>query len=326
MRKHKRVNLLLMLMTLVVMLSSCGSIHPVEDTKTMTSVEVVEQTREVKAAATQTPEPVIEIREPVKKHSPMRIQTDVPVNVSVPVFYQSIDLEGVNHAVYAFTNSNGETEFRVYAEVDELEDENVMNTLEGFFRAEVYNKDGEYFIQTNKDDNPINISKERPCKYTPCSPPTKDNVRAYIRNMNDAKKKYEQAVAKAEKAGEPAPTTTPWDGLPIYTEDTEYIVIPNGVKGFRKDPSLFYYVDVYGDEVFRRYATPNGIVSGFCLTGEDGKITAGSLMIDPTKDFVKENFKGRTLVDKPEDNIYRIYVYIILNSGEQESVEMIYQK
>jgi hypothetical protein len=78
--------------------------------------------------------------------------------------------------------------------------------------------------------------------------------------------------------------------------------------------------------VFRRYATPNGEIAGFCISDENGKITPGSLMINSEMEFVKENFKGRTLLEKPEDNIYRLPVYVTLTSGEMETVQMVYQK
>lgn len=323
---RKMCSILTLLLLSALLVSSCGLVHPADELKPEATAAVIIKPIEIKAAATSTPEPVIVIRDPVKTHSPMRIQQDVPVNVSVPIFYQAIDLDGVNHCVYAFTTADGKTEFRVYAEVDELEDENVMNTLEGFFKAEIYKTGSGYFIQTNKDDNPINVSSELPCKYYPCNPPTKNNIRAYIKNSNAEAKKYNQAVANAEKKGEPLPEPTPWDGLPIYTDETPAIQIPDKVKTYKKDPTLYYYVDIYGDEVFRRYATPNGDIAGFCLSDENGKIVPGSLMIDYELDFVKENFKGRTLVDKPEDNTYRLPVYITLTSGERETVEMVYQK
>ena len=228
--------------------------------------------------------------------------------------------------MYAFTNSDGRTEFRVYAEVDELEDENVMNTLQGFFKADVYENGDEYYVQTNKDDNPINISTELPCKYYPCDPPTKNNIKAYVRNRANEQKKYDKAVADAEKKGEPAPAPTPYNNLPIYTDSTEAIEIPREVKVMKKDPTLYYYVDIYGENVYRRYATPNGIVAGFCRSDENGKIVPGSLMIDYQLDFIKEHFKGRKVQEKVANSIYRIPVYITLTSGETRTVFMVYQE
>ena len=320
----KRFSLLIVAVIMTVLLSSCDQIIPMENVTPDATAAVVIKPIEIKAADTPTPEPVIIVREPVKSHSAMRIQQDAPVTASVPAFYQAIDLEGVNYCVYAFTNSDGKTEFRVYAEVDELEDENVMNTLQGFFKAEVYLNGEDYYIQTNKDDNPLNPSTETPCKYNPCLPPTKNNIRSYIRNMESEKKKYERAVANAEKKGEPLPEPTPYDGLPIYTEETEVINIPSQVKVYKRDQTHYYYMDVYGEEAHRVYATPNGIVSGFCLSDESGKVMAGSLMIDYNLDFAKENFKQRKLQEKPEDGIYRLPVYITLNSGETQTVSMVY--
>jgi len=325
MQEKKWLLLLLAIMLLIVM-SGCDAIKPAENVKPDATAAVIIKPIEIKAADTPTPEPVIVVRDPVKSHSAMRIQQDVPVNVQIPSFYQAIDLDGVNHCVYAFTNSDGRTEFRVYAEVDELEDENVMNTLQGFFKADVYENGDEYYVQTNKDDNPINISTELPCKYYPCDPPTKNNIKAYVRNRANEQKKYDKAVADAEKKGEPAPAPTPYNNLPIYTDSTEAIEIPREVKVMKKDPTLYYYVDIYGENVYRRYATPNGIVAGFCRSDENGKIVPGSLMIDYQLDFIKEHFKGRKVQEKVANSIYRIPVYITLTSGETRTVFMVYQE
>lgn len=325
MQEKKWLLLLLAIMLLIVM-SGCDAIKPAENVKPDATAAVIIKPIEIKAADTPTPEPVIVVRDPVKSHSAMRIQQDVPVNVQIPSFYQAIDLDGVNHCVYAFTNSDGRTEFRVYAEVDELEDENVMNTLQGFFKADVYENGDEYYVQTNKDDNPINISTELPCKYYPCEPPTKNNIKAYVRNRVNEQKKYDKAVADAEKKGEPAPAPTPYNNLPIYTDSTEAIEIPREVKVMKKDPTLYYYVDIYGENVYRRYATPNGIVAGFCRSDENGKIVPGSLMIDYQLDFIKEHFKGRKVQEKVANSIYRIPVYITLTSGETRTVFMVYQE
>lgn len=324
MRRRKWIALLAAVMALLL-LSSCDAFIPVEEVKPEATAAFIIKPIEIKAADTPTPEPVIVVREPVKAHSAMRIQQEVPVNTVIPVFYQAIDLDGINHVVYAYTGTGGKTEYRVYAQVDELEDENVMNTLEGFFKAEIYKTGTGYFIKTNKDDNPINISSEIPCKITPCSPPTKNNVQSYIRNMNNAAKKYEQAVAQAEKKNEPAPEPTPWDGLPIYTEETTIITLPNQVRQVnRKDPTLYYYVNIYGENVYRCCGTPNGEQAGFYLSNEEGRIIPGSLMIDYEKDFVTDNFKKRTIQEKPDDFSLRIPVLIRLNSGETESVEVVY--
>lgn len=322
--QKKKLFLFAVIILSLMILTGCGAIQPADNIRPEATAAVIIKPIEIKAADTPTPEPVIVMREPVKSHSAMRIQQDAPTNVQIPVFYQAIDLEGVNHCVYAFTASDGHTEFRVYAEVDELEDENVMNTLQGFFKADVYESGDSYIIQTNKDDNPIKLANELPCKYYPCNPPTKNNVRAYVRNQANEKKKYEKAVASAEKKGEPVPEPTPWDGLPIYTDSTELIEIPSQVKMMKKDPTLYYYEDIYGDKVYRRYATPNGIVSGFCRSDEAGKIIPGSLMIDASLDFIKNNFKGRKPVEKPANIVYRLPVYIVLTSGETRTVQMVY--
>lgn len=322
--RRKLIILLAALMALLL-LSSCDAFIPAEDVKPEATAAVIIKPIEVKAADTPTPEPVIVVRDPVKAHSAMRIQQDVPADAAVPVFYQAIDLDGVNHVVFAFTTTGGKTEYRVYAQVDELEDENVMNTLEGFFKAEIYRTESGYFIKTNKDENPINISSEIPCKITPCSPPTKNNVQNYIRNMTNEKKKYEQAVAQAQKKNEPAPEPTPWDGLPVYTEETTIIVLPEQVRLVnRNEPTLYYYVNIYGENEYRRCATPNGEQAGFYLSNEEGKITPGSLMIDYEKDFVTDNFKKRTVEEKPEDFVLRLPVLIRLDSGEIDSVEVVY--
>ena len=324
--KWKSMILVAILASVLIIFTGCDAIKPADNIKPDATAAVIIKPIEIKAAATATPEPVIVVREPVKAHSPMRIQQDAPENVTVPSFYQPIDLEGVNHCVYAFATSDGTTQYRVYAEVDELEDQNVMNTLRGFFKAEIFRTDRGYFIQTNKDDNPINLSAEKPAKYTPCVAPTKDNVRSYVKEMENAAAKYQKEYAKAEKNGDPLPEPTPWNGLPIYTNETPTIQIPNQVKYLKRATGLYYYVDKYGDEVFRRYATSDGINSGFYKSNNDGDILAGSLKVNVTLDFVSENFKQRKLEEKPEDNIYRMPVYIILTSGEEETVYTVYER
>lgn len=324
---HRLKSLLILLMLISVLtLSGCDVIKPADNIKPDVTAAVIIKPIEIKAAATATPEPVVVIRDPVKSHSPMRILQDVPEGVQIPSFYQAIDLDGVNHVVYAFSTADGTTQFRVYAEVDELEDQNVMNTLTGFFKAEITKNERGYFIQTNKDDNPISLPTEKPTKYTPCIAPTKGNIQTYVREMDAAAQKYQREVNKAEKNGDPLPEPTPWDGLPIYTRETEPVQIPNQVKSLRRAVGLYYYIDVYGDEVFRRYATSDGINSGFYLSNNDGDIVPGSLKVNVTEDFVADNFKKRKLEERPEDNTYRVPVYIVLSSGETDTVNMVYQR
>lgn len=328
-RMTRQKGLLFALMIIVLLtLCGCDVIKPADDLKPDVTAAVIIKPVVIEAAATATPEPVVVKRDPVKSHGPMRILQDVPENKvnEIPSFYQPIDLDGVNHCVYAFTTADGTTEFRVYAEVDELEDQNVMNTLVGFFKAEITKSERGYFIQTNKDDNPINLSTEKPTKYTPCNAPTKANIQAFVREMESAAQKYQREYNKAEKNGEPLPEPTPWNGLPIYTKETEPVQIPNQVRPIRNSIGLYYYVDNYGDEVFRRYATSNGINSGFYRSNNEGDIIPGSLKIDISRDFVQANFKQRKLDEKPEDNTYRLPVIVLLSSGEQETVWTVYQK
>lgn len=324
---RKNLCLACLLLAMLILFSSCGAFVPADEYEYNKQAAIVLKPVEIKAAATATPEPVIVIRDPVKGHSPMRIEKDVPEMVTIPSIYQAIDLEGVNHAVYAYTNTEGKTEYRVYAEVDELEDENVMNTLKGFFEAKIHWTDGSYFVETNKEDNPIDVSTEKPATFTPCEPPVRNTIRSQIRTRENEARKYEREVESAQAKGEPLPEPTPWDGLPIYTDETEPIEIPSKVRALKKvGVGMYYYVDIYGDEVFRRYATPNGTDSGFYLSDEQGNIQPGALMLDHNKDFAKENFKGRKAEERPADNIYRSAVKILLTSGEEQIVDMVYTK
>lgn len=306
------------------LLTGCGAFIPAEELQQEAVTAAIIRPTEIKAAATPTPEPIIEKREPVKSHSAMRIQQDAP-EASLQSYYTPIDLEGINHSVYAFTDTEGITKYRVWAEVDELEDENVMNTLVGFFNAEVYMTENGFFVQTNKDENPINVSEDKICKIKPCPPPIYNNVQSYIRNMENAARQYEREKEKAEKNGEPLPEPTPWDGLPIYTRETEILKLPNRVKLVsRKDNALFYYENVFAEKEYYKYGTPNGTDSGFYVSNEDGKIRAGSLIVDISQQFVPDNFRKYPVQEKPEDYIRRVPVIIRLSSGDLQTVYAIY--
>lgn len=310
---------------MVIGLSACSNIHEIDSDQLPQTTSSAIKPVVIIAEDTPTPEPVIIIREPVKNHSPMRIQTDVPDGVEIPSYYHAIDLNGVNFCVYAFTNKKNKTEYRVYAEVDELEDEVVMSTLTGFFAAKVtLNDSGSYDIETNKNDVPIDHRTEKPAKYTPCPVPTKANIQAYVRKAERAANSYNKAVEAAERNNEPAPEPTPWDGLPILTQDTQEIKLPSFVRAVRKIDSLYYYVNKYGENEYRRYATTNGKDSGFYYSDENGNIEKGALKIAYELDFVKENLKGRRAEEKPEIVYCRLPVCIILSDNTKAIADHVF--
>lgn len=326
-RKRRNGFLIPVLLLMIPLFSSCGSIRSADtdDYPQTTSFRI--RTAQVIAEQTSTPEPVVIIREPVKNHSPLRIQLDAPDSADMPEYYQPVDFGGIPYCVYAYTDINNTTVYRVYAEVDELEDDNVIQTLEGFFAASVYpDGNGLYILEADKNSNPVNPADETPAVFMPCPVPTRNAVSSYIRNAKSAADKYNKAVASAEKKGEPLPEPTPWDGLPVLNEETPVISLPGQVKAVKRIEHLYFYTNVYGDEEYRRYATADGYDSGFYLSDGEGRIRNGSLKVDISADFDKSSFRSGKKVPRPEDGIYRLPVLVTLSSGETASVYTIYRK
>lgn len=326
-RNKRKLILLFLLLLLIPLLSSCGTFESADISKyPQTTVQHIRPVQVI-AEQTATPEPVVIVREPVRNHSPLRIQLDAPDTADIPDYYQAVDFGGIPYCVYAFTDSSNATAFRVYAEVDELEDENVVRTLSGFFRASIYpDGNGLFTLEADKNSNPVDFQTESPAILAPCPVPTKNAVSAYVRNAKSAAEKYQRAVAAAEKNGEPAPEPTPWDGLPVLTEETVTISLPGQVKQVRKIDYLYSYTNVHGDEEYRRYATVDGYDSGFYLSDGEGRIRNGSLKVDISVDFDKSSFRSGKKVPRPEDNIYRLPVLVTLSDGETASVYTIYVK
>ena len=326
MKPVKIIAVLAVLIASTLLMTSCGQIKEFDVSQVVNTAQIVRPVQII-AESTPTPEPVVVARDPVKRHSPMRIQTDVPSGYEVPSFYFPVDLDGVNHVVYAYVNNKGKYVYRVFAEVDEEEDGNVIQTYKGFYNANItQNKNGAFTIETNKDDMPIDTSTEKPAKYIPSLLPTKTNIKTYIRDAANAKKKYEKAVSNAQKKGEPVPEPTPWDGTPILTQETTAITLPTGVKASKKGFSMYYYINVYGEYEFRRYATCDGETGNFYYVNEDGKIAPGSLPVDISRDFDKSNFKGRKALDKPDFLVYRLPVLIELSNGQVITVYTVFEK
>lgn len=326
MKRVKAIILAGMILSSLFIFSSCGSIKPIDNNKAINTPQIIKPVQII-AENTATPEPVIIARDPVKRHSPMRIKTDVPNSVNIPEFYFPLDLEGVNHIIYAYVNSNNQTVYRVYAEVDEEEDGNVVNTLKGFYNAKVtINNAGIYIIETDKDEYPIDMSKESPAQYTPCLLPTKANIKKYLRDESNAAKKYEKAVENAQKKGEPLPEPTPWDGTPILSNETIPYVLPNGVKESKKGFSIYYYTNIYGEYEYRRYATSDGVTGNFYYVNEDGNIVPGSLPVNSELDFDKNNFKSGKPIEKPNVIIYRLPVNIQLSDGQTTTAYTVFVK
>ena len=121
-RKRRNGFLIPVLLLMIPLLSSCGSIRSADTDDYPQTTGFRIRTSQVIAEQTSTPEPVVIIREPVKNHSPLRIQLDAPDSADMPEYYQPVDFGGIPYCVYAYTDINNTTVFRVYAEVDELED------------------------------------------------------------------------------------------------------------------------------------------------------------------------------------------------------------
>lgn len=324
--KSRRALFLVLLLLVLLVLTGCGQIHEVGDVLPVETIRTVIQPISIIAENTATPEPVITVRDPLKSHSAIRVKMDVPSGVEIPAFYQPIDLDGVDYVVFAFQNASNKTVYRVYGEVDELEDQHAVNTLKGFFEANVSHDGNSFYVYANKDQNPINISSEMPGNVRVCRPPTKNNINNYVRNMDNARKKYEQAVANADKKGEPRPEPTPWDELPILTADTPYMTFPGHVRSVKKVDNLFSYVNIYGDNEYRLYGSMDGVDSGFYLADADGNVKPGALKIDYSIDFDKANAKSGRAKERPSDNLYRLPVYITLNDNSVSTVYTIYYK
>ena len=326
-RNKRKLILLFLLPLLIPLLSSCGNFRSADTGEyPHTTVQHI-QPVQVIAEQTATPEPVVIVREPVRNHSPLRIQLDAPDSAEIPDYYQPVDFGGIPYCVYAFTDSDNTTAVRVYAEVDELEDENVVTTLSGFFCASVYpDGNGLFILETDKNSNPIDPETESPAILTPCPVPTKNAVSAYVKNAGNAAEKYKKAVAAAEKNGEAVPEPTPWNGLPVLTEETAIISLPGQVKQVRKIDYLYSYTNIHGDEEYRRYATADGYDSGFYLSDGEGRIRNGSLKVDIAVDFDKSSFRSGKKVPHPEDSIYRLPVLVTLSNWETASVYTIYVK
>ena len=83
------------LLLMIPLFSSCGSIRSADTDDYPQTTTVRIQAAQVIAEQTSTPEPVVIIREPVKNHSPLRIQLDAPEDAVIPEFYQPVDFGGI---------------------------------------------------------------------------------------------------------------------------------------------------------------------------------------------------------------------------------------
>ena len=324
MRKSTLITLLLIS---IFLLTGCSQIQKIEDPIKASNRPSIKPVNII-ASATATPEPLLIIRKPSITRSPMRVQLDVPDHVVVPKFYQLLDLTGVPHAVYAYTDKQNQIQYRVYADIDELEDGHITNTISGFFIAKVYLSEGNTFIiETDKDSDPVDISAEDPVTLVTCPAPTKANIRNAIKKKTNDQKKYKSDCDKASRVGEPTPTPPPWDGLPVLDESSTEITLPSKLKSAgSQNPNLYYYINLYGEREYRRYATPDGYDSGFYLSDENGSITDGSLKVDYTTDFDGTYFKQKKTLAPPASNLYRLPVFITLSNGLETSATVVYRK
>jgi len=278
---------------------------------------------EVIAEAKPTEPPAVVVRDAVKSRSPMKIFKDVPRDVQIPAYYSLVDLDNVPHAVYAYNLGNNETVFRVYGEVQELEDGNVVNTLTGFFTAKITIQNDGYHVETDKEEYPVVLEEETPATLKTCVVPTKQNITNYVNKAKADKAAYEKALAKAQKNGSELPKEPEWDGLPILTKDTPSVKIPSELRAVRKVANLYYYESKYRENEYRRYATPDGTTSGYYISNSKGELKDGSLEVDIKSDVTKERRRQNKAVTKPSDGIYRVPVKIYLSDGQLQVVDQI---
>ena len=324
MRRHL---LLIFLLVVLMLMSSCSQIQLFDTSSISIKTPAISAVRFI-ASATTTPEPLLIVRMPSQTRSPMRIKLDVPDNVAIPDFYQLIDLPGIPHQIYAFTDTQNKTRFRVYADIDELEDGHITNTVSGFYEAQVFlSEENLFIIETDKESDPVIAANENPATLTTCPVPTKKNIRDAIRARTNFEKQYESDCSRASRVGEPTPTPIQWDGLPILDASTPEMSLPPQLKSAgSKFPNLYYYTDLYGDREYRRFATADGYDSGFYLSDENGLIREGSLKIDTSVDLSGIFFKQRKAAVRPRNNLYRLPVIIRLSNGLEVSVTVIYSK
>lgn len=323
----KKSSLCFLLILSMFLLTSCSQFKKIEQ-QSILSHEIEINTTSFIASATATPEPLLIVRKPSYSRSPMRIKLTAPEYVEIPNFYQLLDLPGVPYALYAYIDSENNVQYRVYADVDEIEDGHIINTITGFFAAEVYLTEGKTFtIETDKESYPVNSSSELPSVLTPCPAPTKSNIRNAIKTSANELKKYKSDCEKAARVGEATPAPPAWDGLPLLDESTIEIVLPSQLKAVgSKYPNLYYYINLYGDKEYRIYATADGYDSGFYLSDELGTIADGSLKIDFKTDLGGEYFKQRKTIPHPEDGLYRLPVTITLSNGLETTATVVYTK
>lgn len=323
----KKYILLFFCLLCMLLLTSCSQFERINQESIM-SDDVEIKPINIIASATASPEPQLIVRKPSYSRSPIRIKLNSPDNVEVPGFYQLLDLPGVPYAVYAFTDSDNKVQYRVYADVDELEDGHIMNMLSGFFAAKLYLTEGNTFvIEIDKETYPVIISAEIPSSLTPCPAPTKANIGKAIKTRANEQKIYGSGYEKTGRVVESNPAPDSWDGLPVLDESTTEIYLPSQLKSAgSKYPYLYYYTDLYGDKAYRRYATSNGYDSGFYFSDEFGTIADGSLKIDFETDLGGEYFKKRKIIPHPQDGLYRLPVIITLSNGLDISATVVYSK
>ena len=316
--------LLIILFLSVILLTGCNNIHPLSELRDSGKRSTIINENVIVQSFSPTPSPEIKVREPEKSHSPIRISYDAPSEI-VPEFYQQLDFPGIPYCIYGYTNTSGECCYRVYGEVDVLEDENITETLIGFFQSSIFNSDyGIYILEVNKDSFPVKISSEKPVHLIPCPVPTNKEISSYIRKRKSETEKYEKERENAEKNGDPLPVPTIWDGQPLLSESTVPVNLPYQVKAVQNIQYLYYYENPYGERVYRRYATPDGFSSGFYPSDQDGNITIGSFKIDTSLDFDQSSFRSGKKLIPSDTQIQRIPSEVILSDGRSVTVYTIH--
>lgn len=256
-------------------------------------------------------------KEKIISRSNLRISKDMPE--AIPDYYSIIDIGEVDYPIFAFTNDQGHTEYRVYGEIDVLENNQVKDTLVGYYPIELEGTEAGIKMIVDNEHDPINMETNL-ASFIACDVPTKESVRKQIQDRKNALSKYERAKAKAEKDGSEAPLEPIFD-KPIFDENTHYYRLPGQFRKIRKIYNLYYYVNLYNQEEFRQYATVTGDEHGFVLSDEEGHIKDGELFVDIENDAVKANFKGRKVVEPPA--FKRVPVLIDLSGTKYQAWKII---
>jgi len=228
-----------------------------------------------------------------KTTSDLRVLS-VPADVEVPEVYTDVKINGIDETVFAFTDETGNTQLRVYGEVDHLEDGEVVDTQAGFFPVAVKPAgediaEGVFAVgaEIKKLENAIEdiadeTATDEPAEGEDAAPEDVGVGELYIPNYELVVPKNAEPVnTAAEKAGQCVPMTVPAppEGDDVNSTDDVFVVPENYVPVEGTD-GLFSYVNVNGETVYRVYGAFEGQEAGLWMANEDGTMVPGAFMID----------------------------------------------